>query len=76
MLSPDNLFCVSAENLHPIAENDLLAVMDAGAYCAVMASSYNSRPKPAEVLVRGTEKHLIRERDSIASLMENERIIE
>lgn len=59
-----------------IAENDLLAVMDAGAYCAVMASSYNSRPKPAEVLVRGAEKHLIRERDSIASLMDNERIIE
>ena len=59
-----------------IKENDLLAVMDAGAYGAVMASSYNSRPKPAEVLVRGEEKHLIRVRDSVESLMANERMLD
>ena len=57
-----------------VAEHDLLAVMDAGAYGAVMASSYNSRPKPAEVLVRGTQTFLIRRRDTIESLMANERL--
>jgi diaminopimelate decarboxylase len=57
-----------------VAAGDLLAILDAGAYGAVMASSYNTRPKPAEVLVDGDEFHLIKERDSIASLMANEHI--
>ena len=57
-----------------VAADDLLAILDAGAYGAVMASSYNTRPKPAEVLVDGEEFHLIKERDSIASLMANEHI--
>lgn len=59
-----------------IEETDLIAVLDAGAYGAVMASSYNSRPKPAEIMVRGEEAHLIRMRDTLESLMANERVID
>jgi len=40
-------------------EGDLLAILSAGAYGFVMASNYNSRPLPAEVLVRGDKFTLI-----------------
>ena len=58
-----------------VSENELLAVLDAGAYGAVMASTYNSRPRPAEILVSKSEMHLIRRRDTIESLMANEQLI-
>ncbi|MDB5623833.1 MAG: lysA [Devosia sp.] len=51
------------------AEGDLLAVMSAGAYGAVMASSYNSRPLIPEVLVDGERFHVIRPRPSIEQLL-------
>lgn len=57
-----------------VREGDLLAVLSAGAYGMVMASNYNSRPRPAEVLVDGTHLHLTRSRDTIASMYENEQI--
>ena len=47
-----------------LREGDLLAIMSAGAYGFVMASNYNSRPLPAEVLVRGGERSLIRKRQT------------
>jgi diaminopimelate decarboxylase len=53
-----------------VAEGDLLAVMSAGAYGAVMASTYNSRPLIPEVLVDGSRYHVIRPRKSIAELIE------
>jgi diaminopimelate decarboxylase len=46
--------------------------MSAGAYGFVMASNYNSRPLPAEVLVRGDTFSLIRERQSLADLVRGE----
>jgi len=52
-----------------VAEGDLLAVMSAGAYGAVMASTYNSRPLVPEVLVDGSRWHVIRPRRSIADLI-------
>ena len=52
---------------------DLLAVMSAGAYGFVMASNYNSRPLPAEALVRGDQVALIRERQTLEDLMRGER---
>jgi diaminopimelate decarboxylase len=52
-----------------VAEGDLLAVMTAGAYGAVMASTYNSRPLIPEVLVDGNKWHVIRPRPSIAALI-------
>jgi len=57
-----------------VAEGDLLAVRSAGAYGFSMSSNYNSRPRAAEVLVDGDRVHLIRERESVASLFSGERI--
>lgn len=52
-----------------VEEGDLLAVMSAGAYGAVMASTYNSRPLIPEVLVDGTRWHVIRPRRSLDELI-------
>ncbi|MGH3147990.1 MAG: diaminopimelate decarboxylase [Rubrobacter sp.] len=54
------------------AEGDLLAVMGAGAYGFSMASNYNSRPRPAEVLVRGESWAVAREREAYADLVKGE----
>ncbi len=57
----------------PIAhEGDLLAILDAGAYGMSLASNYNTRPRPAEVLVTGKSAKLIRNRETIADLMRSE----
>ncbi|MEJ7631707.1 MAG: diaminopimelate decarboxylase [Rubrobacteraceae bacterium] len=55
-------------------EGDLLAVMSAGAYGFSMASNYNSRRRPAEVLVRGDRWAVIREREHMADLVKGELI--
>jgi len=52
-----------------VAEGDLLAVMTGGAYGAVMASTYNSRPLIPEVLVDRNRWHVIRSRRSIEELI-------
>ncbi|MFQ6136003.1 MAG: diaminopimelate decarboxylase [Candidatus Hydrothermarchaeales archaeon] len=59
-------------SLPRIEENDIIAFLDAGAYCLIMASQYNSRPRPAEVLVKDGEYDLIRERESFEDLIEKE----
>ncbi len=53
----------------------LLAVRSAGAYGFTMASNYNSRPRPAEVLVDGDRAHLVRERESLEDLWRGEHLI-
>ena len=58
-----------------IAPGDLLAIRSAGAYGFVMASNYNSRCRPAEVMAAGSEMHLIRERESIEDLYVSERLL-
>ena len=55
-------------------ESDLLALMSAGAYGMAMSSNYNSRPRPAEVLVSGTRADLVRDRETIEQLFALERI--
>ncbi len=55
-----------------LREGDLIAIMSAGAYGFVMASNYNSRPLPAEVLVRGDKVALIRERQTWQDLVDRE----
>jgi len=55
-------------------EGDLLALMSAGAYGMTMTSNYNSRPRPAEVLVSGGEAHLVRSRETVEQLFALERI--
>jgi diaminopimelate decarboxylase len=55
-----------------LREGDLLAIMSAGAYGFVMASNYNSRPLPAEALVRGDKFALIRDRQTNEDLIRGE----
>jgi diaminopimelate decarboxylase len=55
--------------------NEYLAVMSAGAYGFTMASNYNSRLKPAEILVKNSDYFLIRKRDSYNDLIKNEILI-
>ena len=52
---------------------DLIAIASAGAYGMSMASNYNTRPRAAEVMVDGDRVHLIRDRESVAQLLANER---
>jgi diaminopimelate decarboxylase len=53
-------------------EGDLLAVLDVGAYGMVLASNYNTRPRPAEVLVSGKSVKVIRRRENVKDLMRAE----
>jgi diaminopimelate decarboxylase len=55
-----------------VREGELLAIMSAGAYGFVMASNYNSRPLPAEALVRGDKCALIRKRQAVEDLVRDE----
>src|SRR3954462_5649635 len=53
-------------------EGDLLAILDAGAYGMVLASNYNTRPRPAEMLVSGKSAKLIRRREKTSDLLRAE----
>jgi diaminopimelate decarboxylase len=57
-----------------LAAGDSLAVLGAGAYGFVMASNYNSRPRPAEVIVDGGRWWVARERESVQDLFRSERL--
>jgi diaminopimelate decarboxylase len=58
-----------------INEGDLLSFRNAGAYCFSMASNYNSRYKPAEVLWINNKAHLIRARESFEDLIKNQIVL-
>jgi diaminopimelate decarboxylase len=58
-----------------LAEGDLLAVRSAGAYGFTMSSNYNSRPRAAELLVDGSQVHVIRERESLDDLYRREHLL-
>jgi len=60
--------------LAAVKPGELMAVMSAGAYGFVMASNYNSRPRVPEVLVKGGEIHVIRERETYDDLVKGETI--
>jgi diaminopimelate decarboxylase len=55
-----------------LAEGDLLAIGCAGAYGMSMASNYNSRPRPAEILIDGDRMHLARPRELVHNLFASE----
>jgi diaminopimelate decarboxylase len=61
-------FFARDRKLPPVEPGDLLAVLDAGAYGMVQSSNYNTRPRPAEVLLQGGEATLIRRRETMADL--------
>ena len=58
-----------------IEEGDVLAVMSAGAYGFVMASNYNSRPRAAELLIDGHDCYVVRQRETIATLVADEALL-
>ncbi|HEX9648406.1 MAG TPA: diaminopimelate decarboxylase, partial [Alphaproteobacteria bacterium] len=64
------------EPLPPLAAGDLVAFRSAGAYGAVMASTYNSRPLVAEVLVSGDRFAVVRPRMDYATLIGRDRLPE
>lgn len=67
-------FLAKERELKRVKKGEYLAVMGAGAYGFSMSSNYNSRPKAAEVMVKGREHFLIRERETYKDLIRNERI--
>jgi diaminopimelate decarboxylase len=58
-----------------IAEGDYLAILSAGAYGFVMSSNYNTRPRPAEIMVDGDKAYVIRERENVSDLFAGERTL-
>ncbi len=62
-------FFARGREIGQLQEGDLLAILDAGAYGMSLASNYNTRPRPAEILVDGTRAKLIRKRESIEDLL-------
>jgi len=58
-----------------IESGDLLAVMSAGAYGFSMSSNYNSRPRVAEIMVDGNSYQVVRQRETIEQLFENESML-
>ena len=68
-------FLARDRELPEVGQGDLLAVMSAGAYGFTMASNYNSRPRPVEVLVNGSEVHIIRRREDYDDLIRGEALL-
>jgi len=67
-------FFAKDRDLPAVAPGDLLAVMSAGAYGFVMASNYNTRPRPPEVLVDGSRMYVVRERETLNDLIRGEQV--
>jgi diaminopimelate decarboxylase len=65
-------FFAQDRELPAVNEGDVLAVMSAGAYGFAMASNYNSRPLPAELLVDGPDSRLVRRRQTMEDLVRDE----
>jgi len=65
-------FFARDRELPVVDEGSLLAILDAGAYGMVLASNYNTRPRPAEVLVSGKSAKVIRRKEKIADLLRAE----
>jgi diaminopimelate decarboxylase len=67
-------FLAKDRQIPRVQPGDLLAVMSAGAYGFTMSSNYNSRPRVAEVMVKGDRFHVVRERESYEDLVAGESI--
>ena len=66
-------FLAQDRDMPDVQPGDLLAVLTAGAYGFALSSNYNTRPRPAEVLVHGGEAKLIRPREKVEDLMAGEK---
>jgi diaminopimelate decarboxylase len=69
-------FLAKDRKLPRFEPGELMAVMSAGAYGHTMSSNYNARPRAPEVIVRGNEFHVVRERETYADLIRGERFLE
>lgn len=58
-----------------VQSGDLLAVLSTGAYCVAMSGNYNTRGRAAEILVDGTQAHVIRRRETVADQMACESLV-
>ncbi len=58
-----------------VEEGDYIGVMSAGAYGFTMASNYNTRPMPAEILVDGETGHVVRERQTLDDMLKGEHVV-
>ncbi len=67
-------FLAQGRTMPAVKAGDLLAVMSAGAYGFTMASNYNSRPRVPEILVKGGESFVIRDRETFDDLVRGEKI--
>lgn len=67
-------FLAKGREVPMFRQNDLVAFMSAGAYGFAMSSSYNSRPRVAEVMVKGDRFEIIRERETVEELVKGEKI--
>jgi diaminopimelate decarboxylase len=65
-------FFARDRKLRPVEPGDLVALLDAGAYGMAQSSNYNTRLRPAEVLVEGAKARLIRRRETMADLLRPE----
>ncbi|MDP8212172.1 MAG: diaminopimelate decarboxylase [Candidatus Zapsychrus exili] len=61
-------------NFPRVKDGDLIAIKSAGAYGHVMASNYNVRPKPAEIMAKGSKWAIVRKKESFEDLIKNEKI--
>jgi len=66
----------SNRRIAEIAEGDILCFKNAGAYCFSMASNYNSRYRPAEVMIHNTKDFLIRRRETFDDLLKNQDLVD
>lgn len=62
--------------IHDIREGDYLVFLNAGAYCFTMASNYNSRLRPPEVLIHEGKDYLIRERETLDDILKNQVVLD
>jgi diaminopimelate decarboxylase len=67
-------FLVKDREVPMFKQGDLMAFMSAGAYGFAMSSSYNSRPRAAEVMVKGGAFEVVRERETVEDLVKGEKI--
>lgn len=66
----------SNRRISEISEGNILCFENAGAYCFSMASNYNSRYRPAEVMIYNNDDYLIRERETFEDLIKNQKFID
>ena len=66
----------SNRKIAEISEGDILAFQNAGAYCFTMASNYNSRFRPAEILWYNNQAHVIRKRETFEDLVYNQVLLD